>query len=125
MEVEFVEQFIKQLGKKNQKNIYAYIYDKESDVPVGEVGYRFDDETNCIILNIIIEAKQRGNGYGQSGLVELIKVAFKNGYKELRDLIYKDSTSSHILFEKLVFKYIGDVGDSRDYRLTEKDFIEK
>ncbi len=76
------------------------------------------------MLNIIVEAKQRGNGYGNSGLIALIKTAFKNGYKELRDLVFKDSTGSHSLFEKLGFKCVGEVEDSKDYRLKEEDFIE-
>jgi diamine N-acetyltransferase len=114
--------FNKWIGNKDEKYFYAYIYDKEDNKPVGEVGYRFDEETNSVILNIIVEASQRGKGYGYSGLSALIKEAFDNGYDELRDLVYIDSNNSHALFEKLGFKCVGIVNDSKDYRLTKKDY---
>lgn len=114
----------KWIGNNNSNFFYAYIYSNDYDIPVGEVAYRLDEETNCAMLNIIIDAKRRGNGYGNSALIELVKVAFKNGYKELRDLVFKDSTSSHALFEKLGFKCVGEVDDSKDYRLKEENFIE-
>ncbi len=114
--------FNKWIKNENEKYFYAYIYDKEENKPVGEVGYRLDDETNSAMLNIIVEASQRGKGYGYLGLSALIKVAFNNGYKELRDLVYIDSTNSHSLFEKLGFKCVGIVDNSKDYRLTKNDY---
>ena len=114
----------KWIGNNNSNFFYAYIYDKDSNLPVGEVAYRLDEETNCAMLNIIVEAKHRGNGYGNSGLIALVKTAFKNGYKELRDLVFIKSTSSHALFEKLGFKCVGVVEDSKDYRLIEENFTE-
>lgn len=117
--------FNKWIGTRDSNYFYAYIFDKETDTFVGEVAYRLDFESNCAMLNIIIEASQRGNGYGYSGLMALVKTAFKNGYKELRDLVYNESKDSHTLFEKLGFKCIGIVEDSRDYRLKIEDFVEK
>lgn len=42
----------KWIGNNDPNFFYAYIYDKELDIPVGEVAYRFDEESNCAMLNI-------------------------------------------------------------------------
>ena len=117
--------FNKWIGNNDPNYYYAYIYDKETNEPVGEVGYRLDEESGCVMMNIIIEASQRGNGYGSSGLLALVQTAFKDGHNELRDLIYKESIESHSLFEKIGFKCIGEVDDSKDYRMAIEDYINK
>lgn len=117
--------YAKWIGNNDDNFFYAYIYDKETNVLVGEVGYRKDEETSGVLLNIIIEANNRGKGYGVPGLVALIETAFKNGFKEVRDLIANTSISSHKLFEKVGFKCVGEVDNSKDYRMSLEDYINK
>lgn len=117
--------YTKWIGNNNPNFFYAYIFDKETDNPVGEVAYRKDDNTNCAMLNIIIEFSKRGKGYSSIGLIELLRIVFKNGFNEARDLVFNDNISSHILFEKMGFKCIGEVDYAKDYRITLEDYINR
>ena len=115
----------KWIGNKDKNFYYAYIIDKDSDLPVGEVAYRLDEESNSAMLNIIIEAANRGSGYGSMGLKALIENAFKNGYDTVRDMVYKDSTDSHALFEKIGFKCVAEKDECKDYRMTIDEYVKK
>lgn len=117
--------YMKWIGNGNNSFYYAYVYDKELDIPVGEVAYRLDEESGCAMINIIMESKYRGQGYGSLGLKALVETAFKNGYKELRDSINKDSINSHILFEKIGFKNFRETDGCLDYRMSIDDYKNK
>lgn len=115
----------KWINHHNPDFFYAYVFDKKTNEPVGEVAYRKEGSEDCVMLNIIIDFSKRGNGYGNAGLIELIKIAFKNGYKEARDSINIDSLNSHLLFEKVGFKLINEFDGVKEYRITLEEYINK
>lgn len=116
----------KWIGNKDPNFYYAYIYDKDIQEYVGEIAYRKEQNMDLVTLNIIIENKYRGKGYGREGLNGLVSVAFKNGWNEVRDLIAKKSTGSQKLFSDFGFKIVNpDVDGSIDFRLTKEHYIEK
>ena len=118
--------YAKWIGNNDSNYYYAYIYDKDIESNVGEIAYRKDSEMDLVMLNIIIEYKHRGKGYGKEGLKGLVATAFKNGWNEVRDLIEKNNTGSHKLFSDFGFKIVNnDVDGSIDFRLTKEDFINK
>ena len=52
------------LNDANDKQFYRYIYSEEENCFVGEASYRYDEGYGEYIVNIIIEHKHRGKGYG-------------------------------------------------------------
>lgn len=116
----------KWIGNGDPNFYYAYIFDKDIQSYVGEIAYRKEPEMNLVTLNIIIENKHRGKGYGKEGLKGLVSKAFKNGWNEVRDLIGKDNIGSQKLFSDFGFKIVNpDVDGSVDFRLTKEEFINK
>lgn len=116
----------KWISNDDPKFYYAYIFDKDIQSYVGEIAYRKEPEMNLVTLNIIIENKYRGKGYGKEGLKGLTTIAFKNGWDELRDLIGKDNIGAQKLFSDFGFRIVNpDVDGSIDFRLTKEEFINK
>lgn len=69
-----VKWYKRQMNDKNR--YFAYIIDKEENMQVGYVNFRFDEvklEHSC---GITIEYKFRNKGYGTEALKELLNVAF-------------------------------------------------
>lgn len=101
---------------------YAYIIKIDEDIPVGEVALRYVSEKNSYIVNIIVEARHRGNGFSEQALRLLIDIAFN----ELgADKVFDDFPKSRIASES-VFKKIGFKRVSEDIiELTKQDYITK
>jgi RimJ/RimL family protein N-acetyltransferase len=101
---------------------YAYIIKVDKNIPVGEVALRYVSEKNSYCVNIIIEAKYRGNRFSEEALRLLIDIAFK----ELRaDKVFDNFPKSRIIaekvFEKVGFKRVSDV----IVELTKQDYLSK
>ena len=116
----------KWIGNNDPNFFYAYLFDGDREEYVGEIAYRKDPESDGVILNIIIEHKHRGYGYGKEGLKELVKMAFKNGYTEVRDLIAGDNYGSQKIFKNFGFNLAGyDSDGCADFRMTKDEFIKR
>ena len=98
---------------------YAYIIKSDENIPVGEVALRYVKEKSSYCVNIIVEAKYRGNGFSEQALKLLVDA----GFNELgADRIYDDFKSSRISAEK-VFKEVGFKRISEDIvELTRADY---
>ncbi len=98
---------------------YAYIIKVDENIPVGEVALRRVNENNSYIVNIIVEAKYRGNRFSEQALRLLIDIAFN----ELgADNVFDDFPKSRITAES-VFKKVGFKRVSEDIvELTKKDY---
>ena len=99
----------------NGKRFYRYI--KDNNTFVGEAAYHFDEEKLAYIVDVIIYAPYRGNGYGRKGLLHLCESAKDNGIKELYDDIAIDNTSVE-LFLKCGF---AEVLRTNEYVLVKKE----
>ena len=118
--------FDKWIGKKDPNYYYAYIFDKDINSYVGEIAYRKETDMNVVTLNIIIDYKYRGKGYGKEGLKGLVITAFKNGWNEVRDLIAEDNYGSQKLFSDFGFQIVNpSIDGGVDFRMTKEKFIEK
>ena len=69
---------------------------------MGEASYRYDEGYGEYIVNIIIEHKHRGKGYGREGLRLLMDAAKANGVEKLCDDIAADNPSI-ALFKEMGF----------------------
>lgn len=80
---------------KEPKKYFAYIYDKQLDVPVGEVYFYYQEDLKKYCVGILISNDYRGKGYGYKGLLEIEKIAFEK-YKipELIDVVPYDRISA-------------------------------
>lgn len=116
----------KWIGNRDSNFYYAYIFDEDIQSYVGEIAYRKELDMDLVTLNIIIENKYRGKGYGREGLKGLVTIAFKNGWNEVRDLIKKDNIVSQKLFSDFGFKIVNsNVDGAVDFRLTKEEFTNK
>jgi len=73
------------------KRFYRYVADNGTFV--GEVAYRFDEDEQRYLTNVIIYAPHRGKGYGRKALLLLCEAAKNNGVKTLYDDIAIDNPS--------------------------------
>lgn len=81
---------------------YAYIIKINENIPVGEVALRYEEDQKGYCVNIIIEAKHRGNGYSEEALRLLVDIAFN----ELKaEKIYDDFPATRSSAEKLFNKF--------------------
>lgn len=101
---------------------YAYIIKNNENTPVGEVALRYVSKNNSYCVNIIIEAKYRGNGFSEQALRLLIDIAFR---KLGADRVFDDFPGSRITADK-VFKKVGfkRVTDGI-VELTKQDYLSK
>lgn len=70
---------------------YRTLYSEDVQGFVGEVAYHYDTSYRAHMVNILVEAKYRGLGYGKEGLLLLIKAAKKRGIPKLCDDIAIDN----------------------------------
>ncbi len=98
---------------------YAYIIKRDDNIPIGEVALRYVNEKEAYCVNIIIEAKYRGNGYSEEALRLLVSIAFNElNAKKIYDDFPKTRVSAEKVFQKVGFKRI-----SEDIvELTEDDY---
>ncbi len=94
---------------QSQGNFYAYVVRESDDVPVGEVNIHFPDgypkENGVGWIGIVIEAKHRRNGYGESALKLLVDYAFNTlNLKKLLDDVPTERDSAIRIFERVGFK---------------------
>lgn len=118
--------FNKWIGNQDPNFYYAYIFDQDIESYVGEIAYRKEPDMDFVNLNIIVESKFRGKGYGKAGLKGLVMIAFKNGWNEVRDLIAKDNFGSQKLFSDFGFRIVNSgIDDGVDFKMTKQEFINK
>lgn len=99
---------------------YAYIIKVDENIPVGEVALRYVSEKNSYSVNIIIEAKHRGNGYSEQALRLLIDIAFNEiGADKVFDDFPKSRIKAENLFKKVGFKRVSD----DIVELTKQDYL--
>lgn len=73
------------------KRFYRYIADHGTFI--GEVAYRFDDEEQKYMADVIVYAPYRGKGYGRKALLLLCEAAKNNGVETLYDAMAIDNPS--------------------------------
>ena len=99
---------------------YAYIIKADGNIPIGEVALRYVKERKSYCVDIIIEAKYRGNGFGKQALKLLLDTSFN---KLGIDRIFDDFPKSRLWAEKL-FKQLGFKRISDDIvELTKEDYM--
>lgn len=86
----------------NPEKYFAYIYEINGSVPIGEVYFYKDD--NTYKMGILIIDEYRGKGYSEDALLELLKIAFLE-YKipELTDSFPESRDCAIKLFKKCGF----------------------
>ena len=82
---------VRWLQASENQRFYRYL--KLGNEFIGETAYRFDEERQIYIADIIIFAPYRGRGYGRSALKLLCEAAKKNGIDCLWDDIAADNSS--------------------------------
>lgn len=101
---------------------YAYIIKADENIPVGEVALRYVSERNSYCVNIIVEAKHRGNGFSEQALRLLIGTAFRElGADKVFDDFPKPRITAEKVFEKVGFKRVSD----DIVELTKQDYLRK
>lgn len=101
---------------------YAYIIKIGESIPVGEAALRYDNRRKSYCVNIIIEAKYRGMGYGEQALQLLADTAFYDlSAEKIFDEFPKSRLSAERLFKKAGFKRISD----NIVELTKEDYLLK
>lgn len=86
---------------------YTYIIKRDENIPIGEAALRYDNEKNAYVVNIVVEAKYRGNGFSEQALRLLIDVAFNElGADKVIDEFHESRVSAEKVFKKVGFKRI-------------------
>lgn len=99
---------------------YAYIINIDENIPVGEVALRYVSDKNSFCVNIIIEAKYRGNGFSEQALRLLVDIAFVGlGADKVFDDFPKSRISAEKVFKKVGFKRVSD----DIVELTKQDYL--
>lgn len=99
---------------------YAYIIKVDENIPVGEVALRYVSEKNSYIVNIIIEANQRGNRFSEQALRSLIDIAFNElGADKVFDDFPKSRITAENVFKKVGFKRVSE----NIVEITKKDYF--
>lgn len=117
---EYWEEWFSRWINSTPHRYYAYVIKSDENIPIGEVALHYDDGENGYCVNIIIEAKYRGNGYSEEALRLLVDIAFHElRAKKVFDTFSKARVSAERVFKKLGFKRISD-----DFlELTREDFL--
>lgn len=101
---------------------YAYIIKIDENIPVGEVALRYVSDKNSYCVNIIVEAKYRGNGFSEQALRLLVDTAFGElGADKVFDDFPKSRISAEKVFNKVGFKRVSD----DIIELTKQDYLRK
>lgn len=85
------------IANHNGKRFYRYL--RAEDAFVGEAAYRFDEERQKYIADVVIFAPHRGKGFGRGGLLLLCQAAREAGIDELYDDIAIDNPSVALFFK--------------------------
>jgi len=92
---------------RSPSRFYAYLLDINTDKPVGEVALRYVKKFNGYMINLIIEAKHRGNGFGREALHLISQKAFNElGAARIIDDFSVDRVASYNLFKNFGFEEI-------------------
>ncbi len=87
------------------KRFYRYLQ-REDGAFVGEVAYHLDRDKGIVLLDVIVHAKFRGQGYGSEGLSLLCEAARANGVSAVYDdLALNNSALSMFLGHGFVEQY--------------------
>ena len=105
------------LENHDGKRFYRYI--QVNGIFVGETAYRFDEERQIYIADVIIHAPYRCNGYGKQALLMLCEAAKENGIETLYDDIAIDNPSVAMFF-KCGFR---EVLRTEEYVLVKKEIF--
>jgi len=101
---------------------YAYIIKVDQGIPIGEVALRYVSEKNSYCVNIIVEAKYRGNGFSEQALILLVDNAFRVlGVDKIFDDFPKSRISAEKVFKKVGFKRVAE----DIVELTKQDYLAK
>ncbi len=103
---------------------YAYIYDEDKDVFVGDVCLHYDEKMNSYGIGIVIEGKYRGKGYSKEGLKLLMDKAFRElDVKSVYDDFEVDRVAAYNLFINFGFKILKKEGNIVYVELKKEDYI--
>ena len=96
-----------------------YRYVQKNDQFIGEVAYRYDEEREIYVTDVIIHAAFRKKGYGKQALLMLCEEAKKNGIRTLYDDIAIDNPAVAL------FECCGFTEDHRtdEYVMMKKQLI--
>lgn len=87
---------------KSPNRYFAYIYDTDLEIPVGEIYYQHYE--NEYEIGIVVASKHRGKGYGYPALLKLEKIAFEEkGARALADWFPEERIDAVRLFRKAGF----------------------
>ena len=78
------------------KRFYRYLQDGINGEFVGEIAYRYDEEREIYVADVIVYAKYRGNGFGTQGLLMLCEAARENDVRILCDDIAIDNPATNM-----------------------------
>lgn len=104
--------------KNPNKRFYAYIVDKNTGEPVGDVNYHYDEKFGCFMIGVVILASERGKGFAQQGLKLLCEKAKMDGIEELCNVFPKERKIALHIHKKLGFKEVFDKETENDVFLT-------
>ncbi len=74
------------------ERFYRYLQ-REDGVFVGEVAYHLDKDSNMVMVDVIVHARYRGQGYGSEGLSLLCEAARANGVSAVYDNLALDNSA--------------------------------
>ncbi len=97
------------------RRYYRYLKNRDGQF-VGEIAYRFDDNMQQYIANVIIHSPYRRKGYGGEALDLLCRAAKDNGISVLYDDIAIDNPAVRLFLKK---------GFTKEYRTEEKAILRK
>lgn len=99
------EKWYKKWINNEPSRYYAYIVEKENQIPIGEVALRYDTEREIHIISIIIENKYRDKGCGKESLKLLLDKAFYDfGLEKVADHFPESRISATKLFRQCGFE---------------------
>ena len=104
------------LIQHESKRFYRYLKDSETNTFVGEIAYRYDEDRDIWLANVIVASEFRGKGYGSAGLQLLCEAAAKNGVDILRDDIAIDNPARKMFL---------NAGFTEEYRTDEIVMLKK
>ena len=85
--------YSKWIDAPENERYYRYLYDTDAKEFVGEIAYRYDEETKTHICDVIVLAEYRNRGYGTAGIRLICNAAKENGISHLYDDIASGNPS--------------------------------
>ena len=99
--------------ERPEKRFYAYLIEKKTGEPVGDINYHFDNETGAYMIGVVILGSKRGQGFAQQGLSLLCQKAKSDGIEKICNLILRNRAAAIHIHEKLGFVEICEKSDKR------------